>query len=555
MLAQEIQKFLEGEMAEDNATLEYYSRDASLFDIRPAVVAFPKHSGDVKNLVKFMASHKKDDPTLSLSARSAGTDMSGGPLTESIVMDFTRHMNSIKEVGDRIITMEGAAMGYAVAEPGVYYRDFELETLKRGYLLPSYPASRNLCAIGGMVANDSGGEKSLIYGKTHHYVTALKVVFTDGEEYAVKPMNAEELKKKIAENTFESELYRKVRELLEKNYDTVKNAKPDVSKNSAGYNIWDVWDRNTFDLTKLLVGSQGTLGVVTEATFKLISVKEKPCSGMLVVFLNDLKKIADIVNAVLPYEPSSFESFDDHTLRLAMKFLWGFVKILAKNPFSLVLAFLPEFWMVVTKGMPKLVMMIEFEERTKEEVEKKIMELEAKLKSLGVKTRVALTKEAAAKYWAIRRESFNLLRQKVKGMQTAPFIDDIIVKPEYLPEFLPKLYAIGEKYQLLYTIAGHVGDGNFHVIPLMRLGEASERAKIKPAMDEVYDLVLKYKGSITAEHNDGLIRSPYLEQMFGAEVYKIFQEIKNIFDPQNIFNPGKKVNANMDYALKHIKRS
>lgn len=204
--------------------------------------------------------------------------------------------------------------------------------------------------------------------------------------------------------------------------------------------------------------------------------------------------------------------------------------------------------------MPKLVCLIEFEEDSQEEVDDKVKMLNEKLKTFPVKTKIASTEQEAKKYWLIRRESFNLLRHKVAGKQTAPFIDDLIVKPEFLPEFLPKLHAITDKYKLLNTIAGHVGDGNFHIIPLMVLSNEEDRKKIPACMDEVINLVLEYKGSITAEHNDGLIRSPYILKMFGAEVYKLFEEVKNIFDPKNIFNPGKKVGANLEYAFRHMKR-
>lgn len=554
MTVQSLKPEFKGQIEIQEKTLVAYSRDASLFEVKPVAVVFPKDTEDIKILVRWAINEKQKDKSVSLTARSAGTDMSGGPLTESVVVDVMRHMNSIKEIGDRV-SLEGVASGYIVTEPGVFYRDFEKATLKKGYFLPSYPASRGLCAMGGIIANDSGGEKSLQYGKTHSYVTGLKVVLSDGEEYAVQPLSAKELDEKIKEQTSEGRWYKEIYEELEKHYDVIQKKRPTVSKNSAGYNIWDVWDKKTFDLTKLFVGSQGTLGIITEANFKLVPIQKDSASGMLVVFLKDLAPLAEITNAVLPSNPSSFESFDDHTFHLAMKFWWGFVKILAKNPFSLALAFFPEFLMVLFKGIPKLVLLIEFEERTQGEVDRAIAEVRAKIARFGATMKIARTKEEAAKYWAIRRESFNLLRHKVTGMQTAPFIDDIIVRPEHLSEFLPKLYAIGEKYELLFTIAGHVGDGNFHVIPLMKLSDEAERRKIKPAMDEVYDLVLSYGGSITAEHNDGLIRSPYLEKMFGKEIVGIFERIKGILDPQNIFNPGKKVGSSIEYALQHIKRS
>lgn len=544
-IEEEIKSFFRGDVASDEATRATYSRDASLFEIMPRLVVFPRDAEDIKKLVAFVAQKKKKGENISLTARSAGTDMTGGPLSESIVVQYTKYMNHLEKVD---------ASGYAITEPGVYYRDFEKETLRQGLIFPSYPASKELCALGGILANNSGGEKSLIYGKTEEYVESLNVVLADGNECELKRISEKELKAKMKLRGFEGQVYKKMHKLLEANYDAVKSAKPDVSKNSSGYNVWDVWDGEYFDLTKLFVGSQGTLGLITKAKIRL--VKTKPYSAMLVIFTKDLAPVADIVRATLPFKPTSFESFDDHTLKLAMRFLPEFIKFLgSKNMLALGLQFFPEFWMVATSGFPKLILLAEFEGESQREVQEKVEALNAKLKPFHVRTRIAPTKEAAQKYWVIRRESFNLLRHKVRGKQTAPFIDDFIVKPDRLPEFLPKIYEILDRYHFLYTIAGHVGNGNFHIIPLMTLAEESERAKIPKASAEVYDLVVKFGGSLSAEHNDGLVRGPYLQKMYGKKIMEIFREVKRIFDPLGILNPGKKIEADIDYAFSHIKRS
>ena len=208
--------------------------------------------------------------------------------------------------------------------------------------------------------------------------------------------------------------------------------------------------------------------------------------------------------------------------------------------------------MTLTGGIPKLVMMAEFTADTPEEAEKKAMEAEKSLEEFHLKTEVTRTAGSAQKYWVIRRESFNMLRHHIHGMRTAPFIDDLIVSPDKLPAFFPRLYGILDTYDIIYTVAGHMGDGNFHIIPLMDLSKPGQKELINELAHKVYDLIAEFKGSITAEHNDGLIRTPYLEKMYGKKICKLFYETKRIFDPKNIFNPGKKVGGSFEYAMKHI---
>jgi FAD/FMN-containing dehydrogenase len=202
--------------------------------------------------------------------------------------------------------------------------------------------------------------------------------------------------------------------------------------------------------------------------------------------------------------------------------------------------------------------MVEFNGETEEEVRYKIHDLHSKLARHRAKYEINGFEEdpsalAAEKFWLMRRYSFQLLRSKVKDKHTAPFIDDFVVPPEHLTEFLPQLRKIIKKYKLFATIAGHMGDGNFHVIPLMKLEDHKDRAKILPAMKAVNNLVLKYGGSLSGEHNDGLVRGPWLETMYGPRILKLFKEAKHIMDPQNIFNPHKKADANWEYSFGHIR--
>jgi FAD/FMN-containing dehydrogenase len=538
----------QGETDNSPATLDLYSHDASMFELRPELVAMPKDTKDVERLVQVVAAQKKAHPKLSLTARSAGTDMSGGAINESIIVDFRKYFTKIEKVTAKT----------AQAQPGVLYRDFEPETLAHNALMPTYPASRDLASIGGLVNNNSGGEKSLEFGKTEDFVSELEFVFADGVARTVKPLKKAELDKKMKQKDFEGEVYRKLFKLVDTHYDQIKAAKPHVSKNSTGYNLWDVWDRESgiFDLTKLIVGAQGTLGFVTDIHFRL--VPHRPHSGLLILFMKDIDDLGEIIPKVLETKPATFESFDDATLWLGIKFMPSFHKMLGwGGVLKLFISFIPtglRFW----RGIPKLILMVEFNGETEGEVRQKVRSLHRELAHHRARYEINgfeedPTEGKSEKFWLMRRYSFQLLRSKVKDKHTAPFIDDFVVPPAHLTAFLPRLRVIIKKYKLFATIAGHMGDGNFHVIPLMKLEDPKDRKKILPAMKAVNNLVLKYGGSLSGEHNDGLVRGPWLEMMYGKDMLKHFKEAKHIMDPQNIFNPHKKADAEWEFSFGHIR--
>ncbi|MGC9603489.1 MAG: FAD-binding oxidoreductase [Minisyncoccia bacterium] len=553
-ISEEVKKIVEGDVETSDEILTAYSEDYSIFKVKPQAVVSPKNEKDIMALVRFAAEKALKNEPVSLTGRSAGTDMSGGPLSESLIVEFKKYFNHIREIH---VPSFGAVQdnnSYAVVEPGVYFRDFEKELNKKGLLYPAYPASKDLCALGGMVMNNSGGEKTLEYGKTEDYIEGLHVVLSDGEEHYLKPLSAGELKKKLAEEGFEGDIYRKLYKLIEDNYDAIKAAKPKVSKNSAGYYLWNVWDKKTFDITKLIVGSQGTLGLMTAARLRL--VKAKKYSRLAVMFAKSLDPVPALVKDILKFGPESIESYDDKTLGLAIKFLPAMLKMMKGSAVKLFFQFIPELLMLVRGGLPKMVLLVQLTGDDERVLGDSMRQLEMAAKKYPVRVRLVASEAGAEKYWTIRRQSFNLLHSHVKGMYAAPFIDDIIVDPKYMTEFLPQVNAILDRYKdkFIYTIAGHPGNGNFHIIPLVDLKDEETRKLIPKITEEVYQLVFKYGGSITAEHNDGLIRTPYLEEMYGGKIVSLFAEVKKIFDPLNIFNPGKKVNPDMDYALKHVKR-
>lgn len=533
MNAEEIKKVVSGEVTTEEKILEKDSRDTSIFEVKPAVVVAPQDSDDVEKLVGLVIKNKG----ASLTARAAGTDMTGGPLTDSILLDFTPHFNHIKEIGP----------DYVVVEPGVYFRDLEKALAERGLWYPPYPASKDMAAMGGIVNNDSGGEKTLRYGKTHDYVEELGMILADGRRYQIG--------KSAPGEGMALEIYRKISELLMANRELVEKTKPTVSKNSSGYNIWGAFQPDgKIDLTKLIIGAQGTLGIMTEAKLKVIP-KEK-FDKLYIVFINDLAVLPQFTKDVLALKPTSLEITDDHTFKIYLRYAREMAEVLGVGGIlGTAKLFFPEAMLILTGGIPKLILLVEFEGNDEGVELEEIKQMEEIVKKYHLRGRFAKTQLEMDKYWKLRRDTLKLLREKVKGAYPTPFIDDLEVHPDDLPDFWPKLTKLLDENKIIYTISGHLGDGNLHIIPLMNMKDPQTKEKIYEIAPQVYDLVESYHGSITAEHNDGLMRGPYLEKEFGPEVFGIFREIKNIFDPENIFNPHKKTMATMEWSKSHVRIS
>lgn len=538
-LKDDLQKVIRGEVTDDAQTLTTYSKDASIFEIQPKIVVFPKDSNDIEEIVKYVNTHSKDN--LSITIRSGGTDMTGGAIGEDIILDVGKYLNKLIKVDEKS----------TIVQPGMLYRNFEAETLKQGLLLPTYPASREICTIGGMVATNAGGELELTFGPINKYLKSMKVVLSDGNEYTFTSLTKDQLDKKIAQNDFEGKIYSEIYNLILENEELVKGARPQTSKNSTGYDLWEVWDGENFDLSKLIIGSQGTLGIITEAEFRLI--KPKTHQVLLVISLPDLSQLDQVIKTTLQFKPESFECFDDQTLKLALDHTWDLsANFKHQNRLS---AFL-SLKMDKMQKIPHFTLLANFTSDENQEAIKRANNAKENLKQFKLNSDLKLSEKDQEKYWLIRHKSFGLLMKYSKGKKASSFIDDIIVKPEYLPQFLPKLNEIIAPYKnrMVYTLAGHIGDGNFHIIPLMDLSNKEVRSIIPELMEKVFKLVFEYKGSMSAEHNDGLIRGPYLPEMYGDDIYQLFKKVKEIFDPKNIFNPHKKVDATLKYSLEHMSK-
>lgn len=544
-LVGELKKLIEGAVHTDLAARHRVSHDASIYELVPDMVVAPRHTTDIQKLVSFVGAQKALHPKLSITPRSAGTDMSGGAIGNSILLEMTPHFQTIHGLKKNVLHVQ----------PGAFVRDIDPYLLSEGLQLGCAPASRALCTVGGIVANNSGGEQSLRYGNADRSVRELEVVLADGNTYTIKPLTKKQLDKKLFENTFEADLYRRVFALIENNYDTIRNARPHTNKNSMGYNLWSVWDRDTgiFDMTQLFTGSQGTLGIITDIHIE--AVPKAAHSGLLLAYLPSLKHLGEIIDTVTQHQPATFEGFDDITFNLGIRYFNTFRKQLGTRAFLRQQAQLMKSVAQFKGHLPSILLMIEFDGKDQAEVLKKISSLHDDLKKYNIRMDIEGDETASAPFWQIRRAALSLLRNQIDGRYASPFIDDMTVQPRYLAQFIPELRKVIRKYKLPATIQGHFGDGNFHIIPLMDIVGTKDQAKLEPVMRELIPIVLKYGGTMAGEHNDGMVRGSWLPAVFGQEVYTLFREVKEIFDPQYIFNPHKKTDASWDYSMSHIRTS
>jgi FAD/FMN-containing dehydrogenase len=542
---QKLKHMLAGELSTAIADRKQVQHDASIYELLPDVVIRPKHSNDVQAIVKTVSHYKSTHPTLAITPRSAGTDMSGAAIGSSVVLDMTAHFSNIHSFEGNLLKVQ----------PGTYIRDIDPILFKAQQQIGSTPASRAYCTIGGIVGNNSGGEQSLRYGNADRWVRSLNVVLADGNEYTIRPLTKKQLDVKMAEDSFEGRLYAALFALIEAHYDLIKDARPKVNKNSMGYNLWSVWDRQTgvFDLTQLFVGSQGTLGVITDITIE--TVPKATHSGLLLAYLPSIKLLGPVIETVLRHTPATFEGFDDITFNLGIRYFNTFRKQLGTKEFLRQQAHLLKEVAKFKGHLPNILLMVEFDGASQAEVNSKIAALYEELAKYKIKMDIEGDARSSAPFWQIRRSALALLNNQVKGKYASPFIDDMTVQPRHVTRFIPELRRIIRKYKLPVTIQGHFGDGNFHLIPLMDITGTKDQAKLEPIMRELIPVVLKYGGTMAGEHNDGMVRGPWLPAIFGQEMYGLFKQVKELFDPQYIFNPHKKTDASWDYNTSHIRSS
>lgn len=523
----DIKKVLRGEVDVSSAALKSYSHDASIFEVTPKAVLYPKNNADLSRLVHYVTERNMEGADVSITARNGGTCMSGGSLTESYMVDMSRHFNHIGEVdkNGRTVWVQG----------GVMHIDLESAATKANLLFAPYTSSRDICGIGGMIGNNASGEKSVKFGPTSANVKNLKVMLSDGEVYEFGPLTTRQVEKKKQLATFEGKLYREITKLIDDNWNTIDQNHPRTVKNAAGYPLWELWDaqRAHFNMARLFVGAQGTLGIVTEAELKLVPLPK--ASRMIVIPITNLGELTPVVKKTMSFHPVTCETFDHHTYELAEQY----------HPEDANRASL-------AKGKHMVVLAV-FEGDTQEQADVVAGKCKESLEHDGREVLWIDDNSVKESFLLIRRKSFRmLLEHPHKDLRAMAFLEDTIVPLEHYGEFLAALEAILSEYDLIYTYAGHIGDGSIRLVPLVNMEKPGAAQLVMELETKVNDLVIAFGGSISVDHNDGIIRTPYLEQFYGPEMYTLMAKVKELFDPLGIFNPGKKVGGTYEFAVDHI---
>ena len=535
-VAHYLQEHLVGEVMTSADARRYFSTDGSILTLAPAVVVYPRSENDVRKTARFTWQLAERGRVIPMTARGAGTDQSGAALGAGIVIAFPAHMHRILELDDK--------SGAVVVEPGTNYGKLQQVLHTHDRFLPPYPASLEYSTIGGAIGNNASGEKSFKYGCTRDFVKSLRVVLANGEVIITSRQSKRDLNKKLGLATFEGEIYRAVDALFEENYELIERLRPAVTKNSAGYNLIDVKRRDgSIDLTPLFVGSQGTLGIVTEAT--LATEPFNPTTTLLVAYFEDIERAQSAVLELraLGDMPSAIEMVDDQLLNLVDKL----------NPNQLKDA--------IEKPFPKVVLLVEFDNNS-DRVQKKAAKKSHKvLEHYATNVVVETEPEHQERLWKIRHSSATVVAHGEGGAKALPVIEDGVVPPERFREYLDAVYQLFSRYQLQAAVWGHAGDANLHMQPFLDLGQVGDRQKVFKLLDEYYNLVISLGGSTSGEHGDGRLRAPYLAKLYGPEAYELFQKVKQVFDPYGTLNPGVKMNVTLEsikpllrngYSMEHL---
>ncbi|MGH7795935.1 MAG: FAD-binding and (Fe-S)-binding domain-containing protein [Candidatus Binatia bacterium] len=508
----ELRKRIEGDIHFDRYSRLLYSTDASIYQIEPIGVVVPRHKGDVQAVIELA-----NRLNVSVLPRGGGTSLAGQTVGHSIVLDFSKYMQSVLEVNKEEL--------WCRVQPGLVQDELNAHVRGVGLQFGPDTSTSNRATIGGMIGNNSAGAHSLTYGKTLDHVIELTVLLSDGSEVVLKDLSPAEVERKSKEDTIEGRAYREVFRLARQNKNEILSRYPKIMRRVSGYNLDEFVKSQPFNLSRMLVGSEGTLATVVEAKMRL--VPKPKWTAMDVVHFSDDIEALECAQVILQTRPYAMESTDKMVLNLAR----GNIEQSRRLGF--------------VQGTPESLLMVEYAGETEEEVREQVYKLEEvrKREKIGYASTLAFKPEEVKAIWGVRKAGLGLLLGITGDKKPIAFVEDTAVEPSKLPEFIRRFKEIVSRHDTVAGYYGHCSVGCMHIRPLINLKEVSEKEKMVSIANDITDLVLEFNGALSGEHGDGLARSHFNAKLFGPALYEAFRQVKRAFDPKNLMNPGKIVDA------------
>jgi len=515
-VAEELRRHTSAEVRFDDVSRVHYSTDASIYQIEPLGVVIPRTEEDLVAVVEIASRHG-----VPLLPRGGGSSLAGQAVGEALVVDLSKYLNRVLDLNpeERTIT----------AQAGLVLNFLNRAAAEHNLMFGPDPASGERATLGGVVGNNSTGAHSILYGMTVNHIVAADVILSDGSQAHFEAVDGRGLQARAQGNSLEARLYREIPQLVDRYAQAIREHFPKHWRRASGYNLDYLLkglEDNRFNLAQAIVGSEGTLAVVRRVTLGLV---ERPRhKGLCVVHCDDLIQAMHVNNAALECcNPSAVELLDRMAIQLART--------------------VPEYarQLSFVQGDPAALMIVEFYGESEEEVRAKIEKLEDHLRRRNLAHTFvrALTPEQQAQVWNVRKVGLGLLMSVRGDYKPIAFMEDVAVPPDVLPDYVSDILDLMKRTGTKVAMYAHASAGCLHIRPLINLKEGSEVEKMAFIANHVADLVVKYGGGMSGEHGDGLARSQFIERIFGPELYTAFREFKGLFDPQNLMNPGKIVDA------------
>ncbi len=509
----ELRRKIKGDLLFDHLSRLIYSTDASLYQIEPLGVVLPRTVEEAVQAVRTAAKYH-----VAVLPRGGGTSLAGQTVSSGLVVDCSKYLTRVLEVNSE--------QHWVRVEPGVVLDG--LNDFLRPYNDHFAPdvATSSRANIGGMIGNNSSGMRSIRYGKTINHTLELSVVLSTGEQLLLRSLNRQELEEKCSRANREGEIYRGIRQVIERNREEILRRYPKVMRRVSGYNLDALFDENNFNLARLIVGSEGTLALVTEAKLNLEPVPKTRVVSVL--HFDDLIQAVKAVPSILDHHPSTVEILDQHSLELARS-----------NPTTAPLC--AQF----LQGTPRAILIVEFSGESEQETHSALQRMNVDLAHHPSVFAVQNAIETSAQQviWTVRKHALGILLAQKGDAKPLPFIEDACVPVEHLSQYILRVLEICRRYGAPVALYAHASAGVIHVRPILNLKQQGDVDHLRAISAETFELICEYGGSWSGEHGDGLVRSYKNREFFGDQLYEAFREVKRIFDPPGLMNPGKIVDS------------